>query len=166
MASTQTTPQTLNKPMTKSHSDDPITLLIAIIFTLITILVRNLTNNPDLWPTSTPTKSGNATAAPKKAAGGTKRAPRSKVSTSVPKQPTTTSKRGTGKTSKTSAKKPRSTTPKVESPSPSPTAQVDITSCPDLTFPLPTLETMTISQSSKTTTPKTTRSKDLITNSI
>ena len=71
MASTQTTPQTLNKSMTKPLSDDPITVLIAIIFTLITVLIRNLTNNKDLWPTSTPTKSGNATAAPKKAAGGT-----------------------------------------------------------------------------------------------
>ena len=156
------------KPITqtKSLSDDPITVIIAIIFTLITVLIRNLTNNPDLWPTSTLTKSGNATAGQKKAAGGTKRAPRSKASTSAPKQQTTTSKRGTGKTSKTSAKKPRSTTPKVENPNPLPTAQVVISSCQGPTYPRPTLEMMTIPQSLKTTTPKTTRSKDLITNNI
>ena len=153
------------KPMTqtKSHSDDPITVLIAIIFTLITVLLRNITGNSQLWPTSTRTKSGNATAVQKKAAGGTKRAPRSKASSSATKVPTTTSKQGTGKTSKTSAKKPPSTTPKADNPKPLPTAPVDITSSPAPTFPLPTLETMTIPQSSKTTTPKTTRSKDLIT---
>ena len=54
------------KPMTqtKSLSDDPITVLIAIIFTLITVLLRNITGNSQLWPTSTPIKSGNATDGP------------------------------------------------------------------------------------------------------
>ena len=151
---------------TKSLSDDPITVLIAIIFTLITVLLRNITGNSQLWPTSTPTKSGNATADQKKAAGSTQRAPRSKASSSATKAPKSTSKRGSGKTSKTSAKKPPSTTPKVENPSPLETAQVAITSCQGPTFPLPTLETMTIPQSSKTTTPKTTRKRSLVTNSI
>ena len=58
---------------TSTHlSDDPITVIIAIIFTLFTVLIRNL------WPTSIPTESGKATVDQKKVDGGTNQVPQCK----------------------------------------------------------------------------------------
>jgi len=113
-------------PMESTHQQtDPITVIIAIIATLITVLIRNITNNKDLWSTSTPTHVTSHTEDQKKEAGGTTAAPRSSRSSSRTKTTTTGSKNTTqtkaGKNSKNSARKQPTRTPKVAAPNQSTT---------------------------------------------